>query len=243
VRQTLKRNLVFAAAGVIIAGCAPQQRMGMVVDPKTGLQIGSTVSKNIIVDSSQFVNRKVKVRIRNTSGDQAFDLHGFKSSLERAYAEKGYEPSRKDDFRILIDVNVTYSGQVSRNMASQFGLIGASAGGLVGTAKGGALGAAAGVVTGATLGHIVGSYVTEDTYVVVASINLGIMKLPAKKSGRTIVFSASQKKERKKRKAVRPFEQPLSNRIAVYAGGRNTPQAAISGDVRQRFLRILSDAI
>lgn len=59
---------------VILGSCAPPQRMGMVVDPATGLQYGSVIEKNIVVDSSQFENKRIKVRIRNTSGDAAFDM-------------------------------------------------------------------------------------------------------------------------------------------------------------------------
>ena len=228
---------------IAVSSCAPRQRLGMVTDPATGLQYGSTVSRNILVDASQFVNRKIKIRIRNTSGDPAFNLHQFRASLERAYAEKGYEPSQQDGFGILLDVNVIYSGQASRNKAQELGLLGASAGGIVGTAKGGGIGAAAGIVTGATLGTVIGSYVTEDTYIVIARVNLAIMKLEPKDDGTTIVFSSSQKKEHRKRKAVRAFQQRLRNQIAVYAGGENTPQATIAGNVRQRFIRILSDII
>lgn len=242
-RKSAVTAIVLLACLVAITSCAPRQRLGMVMNSKTGLQYGSTVSSNIVVDASQFTNRRVKVRIRNTSGDAAFDLHRFRAQLERSYADKGYEPSQKDGFGILLDVNVTYSGQVSRSKAEELGLLGASAGGIAGTAKGGTIGAAAGIVTGATLGAIIGSHITEDTYIVIALVNVAIMKQSPEKDGTTIVFSSSRRKEYRKRKAVRPFEQSLRNRIAVYAGGDNTPQATISSNVRQRFIRILSDII
>jgi hypothetical protein len=59
----------------------------------------------------------------------------------------------------------------------------------------------------------------------------------------TIVFSASGKQEKSERSNVRPFEQRLNSGIAVYAGGRNTPQFQIADQVRQRFARILTDMI
>ncbi|NQU71436.1 MAG: hypothetical protein HQ514_12860 [Rhodospirillales bacterium] len=242
-KSTIVKAILLIACAIVVSGCAPRQRLGMVMDRETGLQYGSTVSRNIIVDASQFVNRKVKIRIRNTSGDPAFDLHQFRAALERTYANKGYEPSQQDGFGILLDVNVTYSGQVSHNKAEELGLLGASAGGIAGTAKGGGIGAATGIVTGATLGAVIGSHITEDTYIVTAQVNLAIMKLAPENNGMTIVFNSSQKREHQKRKAVRPFEQRLKNRIAVYAGGDNTPQATIAGNVRQRFIRILSDII
>jgi hypothetical protein len=132
----------------------------MVMDRETGLQYGSTVSHVFIVDPSLFVNRKVRIRIRNTSGDPAFNLHRFRAELERTYANSGYEPTRKDGFGLLLDVNITYSGQTSRTIAEKLGFLGSSAGAITGFAKGGGIGAAAGVVTGATLGAIVGSHIT-----------------------------------------------------------------------------------
>jgi hypothetical protein len=92
----------------MLVACAPQQRMGMVVDPQTQLQYGSVVERNILIDSSQFKNKKLKLRIRNISGDTAFDLHGFRTRLENSYTSKGYEVANSDDFGLLVDINVVY---------------------------------------------------------------------------------------------------------------------------------------
>jgi len=104
------------AMGLMLGACAPQQRMGMVVDPKTQLQYGSVVERNILIDSSQFKNKKLKLRIRNTSGDPAFDLYGFQARLESSYTSKGYEVADSDDFGLLVDVNVVYSGQTRSDL-------------------------------------------------------------------------------------------------------------------------------
>ncbi|MCH7928896.1 MAG: hypothetical protein IIA01_00115 [Proteobacteria bacterium] len=233
------------ATGFSIAGCAPQQRLGMVVDPATGLQQGSIIERNIVIDASQFKNRKVKVNIRNTSGDSSFDLHQFRSRLEQAYASKGYMPVREGDFGILIDINVMYSGQVTRNHISEFGFLGAAGGGLAGAAISGgrAIETTAGVISGITLGTILGSYVTEDTYIVVADVNIGLMDIERGERETTIVFSASKKEERRERSGFKPFRDRVSTGIAVYSGGRNLPQYRIADSVRQRFLRILGDVI
>ncbi|MCH9051090.1 MAG: hypothetical protein IIA72_08400 [Proteobacteria bacterium] len=235
---------VLVASVVGATGCAPQQRLGMVIDPLTGLQYGSVIERNIVVDASQFTNRTVKINIRNTSGDPVFDLHGFRSELERVYAAKGYKPTREVDFGILIDINVMYSGQISRSMARQFGFLGAAGGGVAGVTIGGdAVGATAGILTGAVLGAILGSYVTEDTYIVVADVNIGVVDLERGKRDTTIVFSASKREERRERAGFKPFREHLKTRIAAYAGGQNIPQQSIAKGVRQRFLRILSDVI
>jgi hypothetical protein len=153
--------------GLILGGCAPQQRMGMVVDPETRLQYGSVVERNILIDSSQFKNKKLKLRIRNTSGDPAFDLYGFRSRLEQSYASKGYALTAGDDFGLLVDVNVVYSGQTRTDLRQEFGFLGAAAGGtagaIAGTGGSAEAGAAIGIISGAALGTIIGSYVTEDT--------------------------------------------------------------------------------
>lgn len=118
----MKFNLKCAASivfvSLLISACAPSQRMGMVLDPETGLQFGSKVEKNIVIDPGQFENSGIKVRIRNTSGDQNFDLYSFKNSIENSYAKKGFSITNKD-YGILLDINVVYSGQASQNMAQQ----------------------------------------------------------------------------------------------------------------------------
>ena len=237
----------FLALGLILGACAPQQRMGMVVDPETRLQYGSVVERNILIDSSQFKNKKLKLRIRNTSGDPAFDLHGFRARLEQSYASKGYELTAGDNFGLLVDVNVVYSGQTRTDLRQEFGFLGAAAGGAAGaiTGTGGSTeaGAAIGIISGAALGAIIGSFVTEDTYIVVARYNVAVADQYRGEKKTTIVFGSSAKQEKSERSNLRPFEQRLNSGIAVYAGGRNTPQFQIADQVRQRFARILTDMI
>src|SRR3546814_4607431 len=49
---------------------SPRQRDGMVVDPATGLQYGSTVERNLVVGASQFDDPRLKLRIRNTRSEE-----------------------------------------------------------------------------------------------------------------------------------------------------------------------------
>ena len=240
-------------AATFLAGCvanSTHNRLAMVRDPGTGLAFGSVIEKNMLVDSSFYSNKKMKVRIRNTSGDLAFDMQGFKSRLERAYATKGYEPTESDDFRLLIDVNVMYSGQIQRDMSSEFGFLGAAAGGVAGAASRGTnVATAGGVVAGATLGTILGSFVTEDTYIIVARVTFGEIKNTIK-SKKTVTFSGSvrlkdvdEEEEDKDRIKQRGFRERYSTGLSVFAGGTNTPQGAIASEVRDRIIRIVSDFI
>jgi hypothetical protein len=116
------------AVAFLLAGCAPPTRLGMVKDPQTGLMFGSQIERNFVTDATFYKNRKIKVRIRNTSGDTAFVLRQFSKNLRAAYAANGYEPTADDDFGLLVDVNVRYSGQVQTNLAAEFAFLGGVAG-------------------------------------------------------------------------------------------------------------------
>jgi hypothetical protein len=227
-----------------LAACAPRQRPGMVVDPETGLQYGSVIERNLVIDASQFENPRLKLRIRNISGDPAFDLAGFRDTLENAYRAKGYEPVADDGFGVLLDVNVLYSGQTSENLSAEYGFLGATAGGVAGYYVDEEPGVAAGGVAGATLGAIIGSYITDDTYIVVAEVTLAVPDGRSGSTERKIRFGVDgQTDSDTKKSGRRRFDEQIRAGIAVYAGGRNTTHAEIAEGVRRRFGRILADVI
>jgi hypothetical protein len=229
---------------LILVACAPQSRMGMVVDRSTGLQFGSAVERNIVLDASQFANRHIKVRIRNTSGDSAFDLKEFKTRLENSYRSSGYRPTDDDDFGILLDVNVVYSGQASRSLSTEFAFLGGATGGIVGARGRTEAGTAIGILSGVALGSIVGTYVSEDTYIVVAQVSLRVGNPSESDSSKTIVFDSSKREESESAsRNFKPFRERIDSGVSVYAGGRSIPQSRIAEEVRNRFVRILSDII
>lgn len=248
----LLRSALLVPGAFVIAACVqnigqPTTRMGMVKQEGTGLMYGSVIERNLVTDASFYKNRKIKVRTRNTSGDVAFDLHGFENQLKSAYSGKGYTPSNADDFGLLVDVNVMYSGQVQSNLSTEFGFLGATAGGLAGASQGGNVATVAGVAAGAALGTILGSFVTDDTYIIVARVTFGEVKdSTSKHSGKTITFSRSPKADKDEDEddtGKRGFRQAHSTQLAVFAGGRNTAQSRIAAEVRQRIIRIVSDFI
>ena len=243
-------RIVIVSWLAVLAACSSPSRLGMVQQEGTGLQFGSAVAKNFVTDASFYPNKKIKIRTRNTSGDTAFDLGNFAASLRAAFAAKGYQPTQDDDFGLLVDVNVMRSGQIQRNMATEFGFLGAAGGGLTGAAasRGGSLETIGGILAGATLGSIIGSFITDDTYIIIAQVTFGEIK-EVKRSKRRITFSRSPKtryededKDDSARRK-RGFRNSWSNQVAVYAGGRNVPQSRIAGEVRQRMIRIVSDII
>jgi hypothetical protein len=235
--------LILGFVGIIFFGCASQQRYGMTEDPDSGLQYGSIVERNLVIDAAQLENRRMKVSIRNTSGDSAYDLSGLQEVLERSYIGKGYELSRGDDFGIRIDINILYSGRVRRDLMVEFAFLGASAGGIVGYRSDTKAGTAIGILSGATLGGIIGSYVTDNTYIVIGEISIGITRPGSGETETSVVFSSSRKEERQERTGIKRFDETMRSKLAVFAGGRNVSQAQIAAGVRERIKRILCDII
>jgi len=253
--KNLSSNLSLTAGaivlGLIAAGMSActypsSTRMGMVTDEETGLMFGSAIEKNLITDASFYSNRKIKVRTRNTSGDEVFNLERFTGDLNTAYTAKGYEPTGQDDFGLMMDINVMYSGQVQTNRASSYRLIGA----LMGATYGGETdrGLLTGTVTGAALGNVAGHFDTQDTYMIVAQVTFGVLK-PYKETRKRITFSRSNKLKtidnpNEDEKIInRGFKKTVSTQIAIYAGGRNLGQSEIAEEVRKRAVRIVADFI
>ncbi len=240
--DTTRRKILAALPVVLlVGGCAPQSRMGMIIDRNTGLQFGSTIERNIVVDPTFFQNQRIKLRIRNTSGQVNFGIKRFQRQLLSAFASTGYDISRSDDFGILVDVNVMYAGQASRNLSKEFAFLGGAAGGLaVGS---GELATAGALIGGATLGAILGSYVTEDTYIVISEVTIGVVDQTRGKKEETLVFGASKRKITVREREYRGFARQARTKIAVYAGGTSISANRIASDVNQRLVNIISDVI
>lgn len=242
----MKTRLLFLSLTLLVIACAPPQRYGMVKQRDTGLMYGAHTSGSFVMDPDQFENNALKVTVRNTSGDTQFTLHSFKKQLEQAYLEKGYRQAQGKDFGIKVDVNVTYSGQLSQNAALEYGLIGGVAGGIAGGVMGQSssnnmINYAVAPITGATAGAILGSYVTDDTYLVVTKVTVGIIRHKVEHKKTTIVFDSSKHKERKE--PFKRYDAAGTITVAVYGGGRNIYQEEIVQEVRKRIKLILQDII
>jgi len=245
------RRSALVGIGFVLASCigAPPSRLGMVKDPDTGLQFGSVVERSIVTDPAFMNNRRLKLRLRNTSGDPAFDLRGFSEQIKQSFAAAGYQPVEDDNFGILVDVNVNYSGQIQRNLSTEYAFLGAAAGGVAGYRSQANAGTAMGVVGGATLGSIIGSFVTDDTYIIVSQVTIGFVRQPLGRDGRTVIFGRSgqghpdDEEEREERRRQTQLRNSTSTGVSVYAGGRNVRQSEIAGEVRQRIARIIGDII
>lgn len=225
-----------------LTSCAPSSRLGMIKDSATGLQYGSVIEKSFFVDSSQFENNKIKISSRNVSGDTSYNISSFVNSLERSFVEKGYRLSQQD-FGIKFDITIEYSGHVQSNLSQQYAFLGGAAGGIAGYRSEAMAGEAIGLLTGATLGGIAGSYVTEDTYILIARVSIGISN-KSKNQGKTVRFSSSPNLQADDdRSGVNYFDEVLTTKVAVFAGGRNVSQSEIIEGVRRRLHSIVSDII
>jgi len=238
--------LVFATFALTSCITPAEPRMGMVRDEHSGLMYGSAIENNLVTDASFYKNRKIKVRTRNTSGDRAFNLEHFTTDLNAAYAAKGYEPTTQEDFGLIMDVNVMYSGQVQTNRARSYRVIG----GLLGATYGGETqrGLLTGTVSGAAIGNIVGQFDTQDTYMVIAQVTFAVLK-PHKETKKRITFSRSDKLKNiddpndDEKVITRSIKETFNTQIAVYAGGRNLAQSKIVDEVRKCAVRIVADYI
>ena len=237
-------GLAFLLVGLMgVAGCTQTNasRLGMVDRPGTGQSYGSVVEKSFLLEADQFENRKIRITIRNTSGDPEFNVTAFKSQIENAFASKGFEPVNTGH-AIRLDLNVMYSGQIRRDLASEYAFLGAAAGGIVGYRSPARAGTAIGILSGATIGAIIGSTQVENTYIVISEVAVARTGASGKSSSRTVVFGSSPPlQDDSDSGGFRPYRSVLTNRLAVYGGGYNQSQAAISPEVKRRLVRIVSD--
>jgi hypothetical protein len=241
--KTVRKSIFVMLIVVFVCSCAPLKRHGMITDPKTGLQYGAVVERSFFIDPSQFDNKKIKITARNVSGDFSYSIRSFISDLKASFLEQGYQASEDDNFGIKFDAIIEYSGHAQQNLSSQYSFLGATGGGIVGYRSSLDAGTAIGVVSGATLGAIIGSYITDDTYVIVAKVTIGLNE-SSESDQKSITFGSSPKLQKENiHKGIKRFKEVGSTRIAVYAGGRNVDQGQIVDGVKQRLLSIISDII
>ena len=245
-------RIVLLAAAVALAACVSTQKnkYRMVKDEKTGFSYGATQSGEFIADPALFRNAKLKLRIRNTTGDPALDMQSFRQQLEDAYSSVGYEITNGDGFGILLDINVRYFGQATDMLPAEYTFLGAAMGGVAGASTGIQRGRTADTVTGAMAGTVVGAalteilrnYATEETFIIISSVTMATVMPEVVEDEQTISF-VTGKRIRKKKTNFKGFRSRETVDLAVYAGGRMAGKSDIIHEVRNRHLRILKDII
>lgn len=222
----------------------------MVVDAKTDRMYGMRADGSVFADATMFPNRRLKLSLRNLSGDQVWDLDGTREQLLKGYVAKGYERSDGNDFGIKIDLNVVRSQQFDRDLTAQFGFLGATAGSIAGAGAGAAIagangilpGAGIGMATGATLGTLASYFTVDSIYVVITEATFAVRR-NSTKPRRVVTFDGSPRVEDWEESGYGTFHRVHRVTIANYGGGRSVGQLDIAEDIRQRQIRSLISLI
>ncbi|RAU23696.1 hypothetical protein CU669_00905 [Paramagnetospirillum kuznetsovii] len=241
-----RRAFMVTGLAALAAGCQRENRGDMVVDSTTGRMYGMrSDSLPIFTDPSLFPNRRLKLTVRNMSGDSIWDLDSTRENLYRVFLDKGYDRSNGSDFGLKIDLAVIRSQQFDRTMLSEYAFLGGAGGAVAGGTAGGFTptgvggGAGIGLAAGLALGAIAGYFNTDSIYVVVTEATFGIRR-DSTKPRRVVTFEGSPRVEEWEERGYDAFRKTQRVMIANYGGGRGITQAEIAQDIRERQIRSLS---
>jgi Enterobacterial TraT complement resistance protein len=237
-------TLVFAA---MLNGCATQPAVS-----QKAFQIGSATSRNLFVDSSQFANRTIKLRLRNSSGDPDLEVGRLRQSIEAGLRSAGYELSDQN-FGIVMDVNAfQFRTAAVSNVTTSSGL-GMLLGGVVGyeTAKrsgdvGTGSGAILGAVAGAAIEEIIRNHGTRSTYLALCDVNIGIVRKESTKNDRFIIGGNAIERRQdddKEKDAYTGFAMRDTVRVAVYAGDDSAHANQTVGSIVDRLGRVIANLL
>ena len=204
---------------------------------------GSVVSDSFFADASQFKNNLVKLRLRDTSGDDLFSVFRLQEKVTKGLKLAGYNITQNDDFGILIDVNVR---RISRaniykpNTGTGLllgGVVGAEAARNTGSGISAVSGMVVGAVAGNTLEAVLKKSGAQQTLILNADVNIGINELNSSDSNE-IIIGQSKFKQTQDRSAYKAFSMTDGLEVVVYGGGANTQQ--VMSAIEDRLARILS---
>lgn len=241
-----RRLLLTSGLAALVGACQRSNRGDMVVDSQTNRMYGMrSDGVPIFTDASLFPNRRLKLSLRNMSGDAAWDLDSTRDRLYQVFLDKGYERSDGLDFGLKVDLNILRSQQYDNSMLTEYGFLGSAGGGLGGALGGGlsggstGTGAIIGLASGAALGAIGGYFTTDSTYVVVTEATFGVRR-DSTRPRRVVTFEGSPRVEEWEERGYDAFRKTQRVLIANYGGGRNVTQKDIADEIRDRQIRSLS---
>lgn len=244
-----RRLFLTCGLAAALAGCRRDNRGDMVVDGQTNRMYGMRSDKTLFTDPALFPNKRLKLTLRNMSGDEAWDLDATREKLYQGYVAKGYERSDGNDFGLKIDLNVIRSQQFDADMSNNYAFLGATGGALAGGVtgvrngtSGTVQGAAGGMAVGAALGTLAGLFTSDSIYVVITEATFAVRR-NATKARRVVTFDGSPRIEEWEEHGYGSFHSADKVLIANYGGGRNVSQAEIAEDIRNRQIRSLISLI
>lgn len=240
----LKKTFISCFITFFLAACAP-----LPSSQDKGISSGSYISKNVFVDSSQFGNRKLKLRFRNSSGSSELSPGSLRSVVANQLTTAGYQIAQ-DDFGILLDVNLFYLNSVSeaRRSSNEAGaILGAVLGYEATKRKGGfsgASGAVIGAISGAAIQEIIRSANEREVLLAVAEVNIGVKRVSSK-SKDVFVIGGNRytTQDQDVDETFSAFAKRESLRIAVYAGGPSSSRGEVILELERRLGSVVAGLI
>lgn len=240
----MRIRLLFALLPLVLAGCAAGSY------PANEFRIGSVTSKNIFVDASQFANRKVRLRLRNSSGNPSIDIHRIRTTVESGLRSAGYT-LEEQGAGIVMDVNLYFIDSVvegRRQHSNHLGvLLGAVAGYEANKRPGGmgpGAGALVGAIAGSTLQEVVRANQEPDSYVVLADVNLGVIRQESKHRDSFVIGGNPIERDRNDGNGTfESFAMRETVKVSVFAGDRRENRASVMEAIQDRLARIVANLI
>ena len=215
-------------------------------------QIGSATSRNLFIDSTQFANHTIKLRLRNSSGDPSLDVAALRQSVETGLRSAGYTISDQN-FGIVLDVNAfQFQTAAASNVTSNSGL-GMLLGGVIGyeSAKrsgsiGGGSGAIVGAVAGTLLEDVLRNHGTRATYLALCDVNIGVVRQESTKNDRFVIGGNKierAKDDDREKDTFSGFAMRETVRVAVYAGDSPDRAYQTVGAIVDRLGRVIANLL
>ncbi len=230
--------LYLLSVAIFLIGCAGGS------SKPAEIETGSAISGSFFADSSQFANSRVKLRIRDTSGDELLNIGRLKDQITSTLATGGYSES-DEDFGILIDVNTVRLSSVANAGGSRNSGLGTIIGGVLGgevARKGGEVTQTSGIILGAIAGTAIESILktsgTDQTYVLVAEVNVGVRRLD-ESANATISIGKSRFKQEQSDSVYEAFAMSDKLVVIAYGGGKGFSKAEVLGRIEARIARVI----
>lgn len=228
-----------------LGACATSQ-------PQSKFRSGSALSKNLFVDSSQFANKKVKLRLRNSSGDPSLNVSYIRNEISQGLSQAGYTLTEGDDFGILLDLNAYQFESISSarngNNSNAIGALLGGVAGYEGAKRPGGLSSGSGVIigtiAGATLQEVLRYANETSTFILVADVNVGVKKKNNTERDYFVVGGNRIADEPKiEDQTFASFALKDTVKVMVYAGDEATNRSSTITSLEQRLGRIVANML
>ena len=220
--------------------CSNTQNTGM-YDKNNKVSSGSAISKNVFTDISQFSDKIVKVKIRNTSGDFDIDKTKLKKNLKSGLEENGFKVN-ESQYDFVIDLNIYSFQSVRQGKKRPSSGVGLLLGGVLGSEVGKrnnsisqGSGIILGAVAGATIENILKNSSDNNTYFLLADFNIGWINKNNDNDTISVGGLTVENNENKKNSNFKKMTDKGTVKIAVYGGSKVKS--------KQEVLKVLEDRL